>query len=66
MQEGEKNLLGEYAATNYHEFWAVAVEVFFENPVRFRHELAALYDALAKTLNQDPVASLVPKQLVTA
>ena len=30
MQGGAKNLLGDYAATNYHEFWAVAIEVFFE------------------------------------
>ncbi len=31
MQEwaGSRNLLGDYAATNYHEFWAVAVEIFF-------------------------------------
>ena len=60
------DILGEYAATNYHEFWAVAVEVFLENPVRLRHELGSLYEALAKVLNQDPVASLVPRQLVTA
>src|SRR5580692_10560220 len=32
QQGGAKNLLGDYAATNYHEFWAVAVEIFFESP----------------------------------
>ena len=47
MQNGVKNLLGEYAGTNYHEFWAVSVEVFFENPVRFKHDLPALYQAMA-------------------
>jgi Mlc titration factor MtfA (ptsG expression regulator) len=66
MQEGGKNILGEYAATNYHEFWAVAVEVFFENPVRLRHELGSLYEALAKTLNQDPIANVIPKLFATA
>jgi len=55
MQEGNKNMLGDYAATNYHEFWAVSVEVFFENPVQFRHELPDLYEAMARVLNQDPL-----------
>jgi len=58
MQQGEvraKNLLGDYAATNYHEFWAVAVEVFFESPVAFRHEMPELYEAMACVLNQDPL-----------
>jgi MtfA peptidase len=55
MQEGGRNLLGDYAATNYHEFWAVSVEVFFENPVQFRHELSDLYEAMARVLNQDPL-----------
>jgi MtfA peptidase len=58
MQEGRKNLLGDYAATNYHEFWAVSVEVFFENPVQFRHELPDLYEAMARLLNQDPLHSV--------
>jgi len=56
MQEGKKNILGEYASTNYHEFWAVAVETFFENPVRFKHELPELYTAMAQLLNQDPLS----------
>ena len=55
MQEGAKTLLGDYAATNYHEFWAVSVEVFFENPVQFRHELPELYEAMARLLSQDPL-----------
>ena len=55
QQGGAKNLLGEYAATNYHEFWAVSVEVFFENSVQFRHELPELYEAMSHVLNQDPL-----------
>ena len=58
MQEGDKNLLGDYAATNYHEFWAVSVEVFFENPVQLRHELPNLYEAMVRLLNQDPLSRL--------
>jgi hypothetical protein len=55
MQNGKKNLLGDYAATNYHEFWAVSVEVFFENPVKFKHDLPDLYIAMSRVLNQDPL-----------
>jgi len=56
MQNGAKNLLGDYAATNYHEFWAVAIELFFENAVQFRHELPELYEAMSRVLNQDPLS----------
>jgi Mlc titration factor MtfA (ptsG expression regulator) len=56
MQAGAKNLLGDYAATNYHEFWAVAIELFFENSVQFRHELPELYEAMSRVLNQDPLS----------
>jgi Mlc titration factor MtfA (ptsG expression regulator) len=53
MQRGERNLLGEYAGTNYHEFWAVSVEVFFENPIRMSQELPDLYRAMSHLLKQD-------------
>jgi Mlc titration factor MtfA (ptsG expression regulator) len=56
MQGGTKNLLGDYAATNYHEFWAVAIEVFFENAATFREELPELYEAMTHVLNQDPLS----------
>ena len=55
MQEGNRNLLGDYAAVNYHEFWAVSVEIFFENPVCLRHELPQLYEAMVSLLRQDPL-----------
>ena len=61
MQRGRKTILGEYAATNYHEFWAVSVEVFFENSVRLRHELPELYEALVRLLKQDPYMILVSR-----
>jgi MtfA peptidase len=61
MQQGNKNLLGDYAATNYHEFWAVAVEMFFETPVRFKHELPELYEVMTRVLNQDPLTALKGK-----
>ena len=55
MQEGNKNLLGDYASVNYHEFWAVSVETFFENPVCLRNELPELYTAMSLLLKQDPL-----------
>lgn len=58
MQNGAKTLLGDYAGTNYHEFWAVSVEVFFENPVRMRHEMPQLYVAMSSLLRQDPIEIL--------
>src|SRR5579872_6213668 len=64
QQTGIKNLLGEYAATNYHEFWAVAVEIFFESPVQFRHELPELYEAMATVLNQDPLSFISGKATI--
>ncbi len=62
MQKGRKNLLGDYACTNYHEFWAVSVEMFFENPLRFKHELPTLYRAMATVLNQDPIEQIKYKR----
>jgi Mlc titration factor MtfA (ptsG expression regulator) len=55
MQAGIRNLLGEYAAVNYHEFWAVSVETFFENPVCLRQDLPNLYQAMVSLLRQDPL-----------
>jgi Mlc titration factor MtfA (ptsG expression regulator) len=63
MQHGAKNLLGDYAGTNYHEFWAVSVEVFFENPIRMRHELPDLYNAMSGLLRQNPIQILSANRL---
>jgi Mlc titration factor MtfA (ptsG expression regulator) len=50
------SLLDGYAATNAVEFFAVAVEAFFERPVALRAHHAALYGALAAYFRQDPAA----------
>jgi MtfA peptidase len=63
MQRGKKNLLGDYASTNYHEFWAVSVEMFFENPFRFKYELPDLYAAMVKLLKQDPYEMIVNRRI---
>jgi len=64
MQKGRKTILGDYAATNYHEFWAVSVEMFFENPLAFKHQLTELYVAMTKVLNQDPIEQIKYKRTI--
>ncbi len=54
MQRGEPGLLRAYAHTSPAEFFSVAVEVFFENPVAMVGEAPQLYGALKALLNQDP------------
>jgi MtfA peptidase len=49
-----QSYLRNYALTNIHEFWAVSVEAFFENPKDLRLNMPQLYDALCRVLNQDP------------
>jgi MtfA peptidase len=62
MQMGETSFLGNYASTNYEEFWAVCVENFFERPQVFKDQLPELYTAMCNLLNQDMLATeLVPE-----
>ena len=49
-----QSYLRNYALTNIHEFWAVSVEAFFENPKDLRRNMPQLYEALCRVLNQDP------------
>ncbi|MEO7989592.1 MAG: zinc-dependent peptidase [Chryseolinea sp.] len=44
-----------YACTNTHEFFAVAVENFFERSEQFKIEIPELYSVITKLLNQDPI-----------
>jgi MtfA peptidase len=49
-----RSYLRSYAFSNMHEFWAVSVEAFFENPEGLRDNMPDLYEALTRVLNQDP------------
>ncbi len=49
-------LLGDYAATDPGEFFAVATEVFFDQPIEFRDAKAPLYEVMAGFYQQDPAA----------
>ena len=62
MQNGETNLLNNYAATNFNEFWAVSIETFFERSEKFRQQLPELYFTICTLLNQDP---LTPAKIIS-
>lgn len=55
-ERGQKTFLDAYGATNEAEFFAVATEQFFEQPVRFRREHPELYELLREYYGQDPAA----------
>ena len=48
--------LRSYAFSNLHEFWAVSVEAFFDNPQGLKKNMPDLYDSLCRVLNQDPIS----------
>jgi len=52
----EPSLFCAYAATNPAEFFAVASEVFFEQPKALAAECPALYDELARFYRVDPAS----------
>ena len=58
IRTGKGGLLRDYAGTNQEEFFAVAVEYFFERPREFMEELPELYGTLRTLLRQDPTVSL--------
>lgn len=43
-----------YACMNTHEFFAVAIENFFERPTQLYREMPGLYNVLCALLNQNP------------
>ncbi len=51
---GQPTLLDQYGATNPAEFFAVATETFFEQPVRMRKEHPELYAELKGYYRLDP------------
>jgi len=56
IRSGRSRLFRSYAGTNQPEFFAVAVEYFFELPKVFKEELPELYATLSAMLRQDPAA----------
>jgi Mlc titration factor MtfA (ptsG expression regulator) len=54
--EGRATLLDQYGSKNEGEFFAVASECFFEQPVELKHQHADLYEVLRRYYRQDPAA----------
>lgn len=46
-----------YALTNFQEFWAESVELFFERPAQLQIAYPDLYKTMVVILNQDPLHS---------
>jgi Mlc titration factor MtfA (ptsG expression regulator) len=55
IQEGN-TFFRAYGATNIHEFFAVAVEVYFERPRELVNYDPSIYESLKNLLNQDILA----------
>lgn len=55
VESGHKTLLDAYGAEGPEEFFAVAVEVFFEKPTALRREEQAVYEQLAELFRLEPV-----------
>lgn len=55
IRSGEPHFLRHYAATNNEEFFAVAVENFFERSQQFKQQLPELYGTLVLLFRQDPI-----------
>ena len=53
-RKGHPHVLDDYGATAPAEFFAVAAEVFFEQPAKLRAAEPALYEQLTKYFNLDP------------
>jgi MtfA peptidase len=55
VKSGRNSFFRESASLNEHEFFAVALESFFERPEDFKSSLPDLYEALVLLLRQDPL-----------
>jgi MtfA peptidase len=55
IANGEESFFRSYAASNDHEFFAVAVENFFERPGEFYDYHSPMYELLCELLRQNPM-----------
>jgi Mlc titration factor MtfA (ptsG expression regulator) len=60
LARGEHTLIDPYAAEDPSEFFAVASEAFFEEPLEIRAGYPAVYGQLARFYRQDPAARVLP------
>lgn len=55
IKAGTENFFRRYGSVNNEEFFAVAVENFFERPIEFNERHPKTYRTLCRLLRQDPV-----------
>lgn len=55
VTNGRRTVIDAYGAENHEEFFAVAVEMFFEKPAPLKREEPAIYKQLEKLFQVDPV-----------
>lgn len=55
INSGEAHFMRSYAGANEHEFFAVSLEYFFEQPDVMNKHLPDLYEVLCRLLNQHPL-----------
>src|SRR5438445_13353805 len=55
-KQGRPSLLDHYGSVNEVEFFAVASECFFEQPLEMKREHPDLYSVLGRYYRQDPAA----------
>ena len=56
VEAGQRSVIDAYGAEGPEEFFAVVVELFFENPSRLRDEEPEVYQHLAELLRLDPLS----------
>jgi len=56
VDHGHKTLFDAYGATSHVEFFAVAVEVFFEKPAALKREEGQVYEQLSGLFRLDPAS----------
>ena len=54
INDGTETFFREYGGVNNEEFFAVAVENFFERPLTFKEKHPLTYQTLCRLLRQDP------------
>ena len=47
------DLYSDYALTNFQEFWAESIELFFEKPAALQLKYPELFDTIKEILNQE-------------
>ena len=55
LKNGGNGFFRDYAASNREEFFAVAVENFFERPEEFLEKFPVLFALLTQLLRQNPI-----------